>query len=85
MSSSDMTGATWRKPTYSNAQGSCVEAGSVPGRVLVRDTTQHGNGPVVSVSPRQWHRFTASIRANAAITGVLVRPCGGPGRSAVYP
>lgn len=65
MSSSDLTSATWRKATYSNAQASCVEAGSVPGRVLVRDTTQHGNGPVISVDPVEWHRFTASIRANA--------------------
>ncbi len=65
MSSSDMTSATWRKSTYSNAQGSCVEAGSVPGRVLVRDTTQHGAGPVISVRPAEWHRFMASIRASA--------------------
>ena len=85
MSSSDMTGTTWRKSTYSNAQASCVEAGSVPGRVLVRDTTQHGKGPVVTVSPIEWHRFTASVRANAAITGVLVRPSGGPGGDTVYP
>jgi hypothetical protein len=66
MSSSDTTGAAWRKSTYSTAQGSCVEAGSMPGRVLVRDTTLHGGGPVVSVSPAAWLRFTASIRANAA-------------------
>ena len=68
MTSNDTTGATWRKATYSNAQGSCVEAGSVTGRVLVRDSTQkHGDGPVVSVSPEVWCRFTASIRANTAI------------------
>ena len=58
----------WRKSTYSGNGGeACIEAGSVPGHVLVRDTTQHGNGPVVSVSPADWHRFTASIRADAAI------------------
>jgi hypothetical protein len=67
MSSSDMTSATWRKSTYSTAQGSCIEAGSAPGRVLVRDTTQHGSGPVVSVSPAAWRRLTANIRANTAI------------------
>jgi hypothetical protein len=67
MNSNNTTGATWRKASYSNAQGSCVEAGSAPGRVLVRDTTQHGHGPVVSVSPAAWCRFTASIRANATI------------------
>ena len=65
MNSSDLAGATWRKATYSNAQASCVEAGSAPGRVLIRDTTQLGNGPVVSVSPTDWHRFITSIRANA--------------------
>lgn len=62
MNSNDTTGATWRKATYSNAQGSCVEAGSMPGRVLIRDTTQkHVPGPVVSVSLAAWRRFTANI------------------------
>jgi hypothetical protein len=65
MNSNDTTSATWRKATHSNAQGSCIEAGSMPGRVLVRDTTQHGNGPVMSVSPAAWRRFTVSIRATA--------------------
>ena len=67
MNSNDTTGATWRKATYSNAQGSCIEAGSMAGRILVRDTTQGGNGPVVGVSPQSWRQFTASIRANAPI------------------
>lgn len=67
MSSSNTTSATWRKSTYSTAQGSCVETGNAAGRILVRDTTQHGNGPVVSVSPQSWRRFTAVIRANAPI------------------
>ena len=67
MNGNDTTGATWRKSTYSNAQGSCVEAGSMPGRILTRDTTQkHGDGPVVSVSAAAWRRFTATIRANTA-------------------
>lgn len=65
MNSTDTTAATWRKASYSNAQASCVEAGSVPGRVLVRDTTQHGDGPLVIVSPADWRRFTASICADA--------------------
>jgi hypothetical protein len=68
MNSNDTTGATWRKATYSNAQGSCVQAGSMPGRILVRDTTQHGNGPVMTVSPQSWRRFTADIRASAPIS-----------------
>jgi hypothetical protein len=53
----------WRKATYSaNGGVSCVEAGNLPGRVLVRDTTQHGHGPVLRVTPTAWQRFTASIK-----------------------
>ena len=58
----DKTGATWRKSTYSNAQGSCIQAGSLPGRVLVRDTTQDGTGPVLNIGPAAWREFTASVR-----------------------
>jgi hypothetical protein len=54
--------ANWRKATYSNAEGSCIEAGSVPGLVLVRDTTQHGRGPVLRVTPAGWDRLMASIK-----------------------
>ena len=58
----------WRKSTYSGNGGvDCVEAGHVPGAVLVRDTTQHGTGPVLRVSRGDWHRFTATVRAGTAI------------------
>jgi hypothetical protein len=33
-----------------------------------RDTGQNDNGPVVSISLSNWHRLTASIRANTAIS-----------------
>ena len=53
----------WRKSSYSNGgQSNCVEAGHVPGAVLVRDTTQHGVGPVLRVSAETWQRFVAAIR-----------------------
>jgi hypothetical protein len=39
-----------------------VEAGHVTGAVLVRDTTQHGTGPVLRVTPGDWKRFTASVQ-----------------------
>lgn len=52
----------WRKSTYSaNGGVSCVETGHVPGAVLVRDTTQHGRGPVLRVTPAAWRRFTATL------------------------
>lgn len=53
----------WRKSSYSNGNGGgCVEAGHVPGAVLVRDTTQHGHGPVLRLSTETWQRFVAAIR-----------------------
>ena len=55
-------GTGWRKSSFSGSQAECVEAGNLPGRVLVRDTTQHGNGPVLSISPAAWGQFTATIR-----------------------
>jgi Domain of unknown function (DUF397) len=57
----------WRKSSYSDNGGTgCVEAGHVPGAVLIRDTTQHGHGPVLHVSAETWRAFTATVRANTA-------------------
>jgi hypothetical protein len=59
----------WRKSSYSNnGGGTCVEAGQIPGAVLVRDTTQHGHGPVLRVSAETWRAFTAAVRANTAVS-----------------
>jgi hypothetical protein len=53
----------WRKSSYSNGNGgACLEAGHVPGAVLVRDTTQHGRGPVLHVSAETWRRFIAVVQ-----------------------
>lgn len=54
----------WRTSSHSNGGAeTCVEAGHVPGAMLLRDTTQRGAGPVLRVSPTDWHRFTRAIRA----------------------
>jgi hypothetical protein len=59
----------WRKSSYSNnGGGDCVEAGHVPGAVLIRDTKGQPIGPVLRVAPADWSRFTARVRANAAIS-----------------
>jgi hypothetical protein len=55
---------TWRKSSHSgNGGGGCVEAGSAPGVVLIRDTKNHGAGPVLRVSAETWRAFTRSLRA----------------------
>ena len=54
----------WRKSSYSSNGGvDCVEAAHAPGVVLVRDTTQHGTGPVLRVTPTDWRRLTACLGA----------------------
>jgi hypothetical protein len=56
----------WRKSSFSNGGAqTCVEAAHVPGAVLVRDTTQHGHGPVLRVSAETWRAFTTRIRTTA--------------------
>lgn len=63
-----MAGLTprWRKSSYSVDSGNanCVEAGSVPGTVLVRDTTSR-DGTTLAISARAWRRFTTQIRETA--------------------
>jgi hypothetical protein len=52
----------WRKSSHSDNGGSaCVEAASAPGAVLVRDTTQHGAGPVLRLAAADWARFTTTL------------------------
>lgn len=58
----------WRKSSYSNGGAdNCVEAGHPRGSVLIRDTTQHGDGPVLRVSAQTWRAFTTAVRDDAAI------------------
>jgi hypothetical protein len=64
----EQAGATvsprWRKSSYSgNGGAECIEAGHVPGAVLVRDTTQHGTGPVLRVTPADWTRLLRTVVA----------------------
>jgi hypothetical protein len=49
----------------SGAEG--VEAGHVPSAVVIRDTKDHGLGPVLRVTPAGWQRFTAGLRTGPAI------------------
>lgn len=54
----------WRKATYSsNGGASCVEVGQdADGAILVRDTKNHGHGPVHRYTPDGWRAFVAGVR-----------------------
>ncbi|MBV9447102.1 MAG: DUF397 domain-containing protein [Streptosporangiaceae bacterium] len=52
----------WRKSSYSgNGGGTCVEVGHVDGTVGIRDTKQHGQGPVLRVAPEAWREFVRQV------------------------
>lgn len=51
----------WRKSSASAQGEACIEVGTA-GVVLVRDTTQNGTGPVLSVSGAAWTAFLGTLR-----------------------
>jgi hypothetical protein len=58
----DLTGA-WRTSSYSNVNGECVEVADLPGGSrLVRDTKDHGRGPVLRFRDRDWEAFVAGVK-----------------------
>ncbi|MGW1680588.1 DUF397 domain-containing protein [Saccharopolyspora sp. NPDC002376] len=52
----------WRKSSRSAGQGNCVEVGSGPGIVAVRDTKDR-DGAVLTFPTGQWAAFVADLRA----------------------
>jgi len=54
----------WRKSRRSNSSANCVEVGAAPTRrvVGVRDSKQHGHGPVLKFAAPAWKAFLAAVR-----------------------
>ena len=59
----DITGATWRKSSYSGgASGNCVEVAAADRTVAVRDS-KNPDGPVLAFAPHDWQRFADQVKA----------------------
>lgn len=59
----DLTGATWRKSTYSGGEGGeCVEVAGGLTAVPVRDS-KDPEGPALVFSAAAWSAFIADIKA----------------------
>jgi Domain of unknown function (DUF397) len=56
-----MTGAEWRKSSYSSNNGNCVEAALLPDMVAVRDS-KDPNGTALTFSPQSWTALTKAIK-----------------------
>lgn len=57
----DNTYTDWRKASYSNGSGQCVETASGAGTIAVRDTANR-DGDTLTFSAQAWERFTASVK-----------------------
>jgi Domain of unknown function (DUF397) len=58
-----MTGAGWRKSSYSgNSGGNCVEVAVGRQAVAVRDS-KDPHGPMLALTPERWMAFTAWCRS----------------------
>ncbi|GAA2137531.1 DUF397 domain-containing protein [Actinomadura napierensis] len=57
---------TWRKSSYSEANGNCLEISpSASGTIGVRDSKQHGAGPILDFTAREWTAFLQAVRSKA--------------------
>ena len=60
MDNSNYTG--WRKSSYSNSSGNCVEVAATGRAVGVRDSKQHGRGPVLEFTRAAWESFIRAAK-----------------------
>lgn len=61
MTTSTIPAAAWRKSTYSNADGNCVEVAVGRLAVAVRDS-KHPTGPVLTFAAAEWQEFLRGVR-----------------------
>lgn len=54
----------WRTSSRSANNGQCVEVAASGPRIAIRDTKQHGAGPILSASPSDWAGFIAAVAAD---------------------
>ncbi|MFE6333232.1 DUF397 domain-containing protein [Streptomyces sp. NPDC057806] len=63
--SQDLTGAQWRKSTYSGGTGGdCVEVADLTPRIAIRDSKNPAHG-TLTVAPESFARFVAATTAGA--------------------
>ncbi|MCI2420971.1 DUF397 domain-containing protein [Saccharopolyspora sp. K220] len=56
-----MTKILWRKSTYSQPNGNCVEVGNVHSGAAIRDTKNRASG-FITADPAQWQSFLTAVK-----------------------
>jgi len=54
--------ADWHKSSHSNNSGNCVEVAATDRAVGVRDSKQHGHGPVLEFTCAVWEEFIRAAK-----------------------
>ncbi|MEU8202335.1 DUF397 domain-containing protein [Streptosporangium sp. NPDC049046] len=60
----DLTKATWRKSTFSGANGDCVEVADLGDAVAVRDS-KDPSGPKLVFARNTWAAFVTDLKNGA--------------------
>ena len=53
--------AGWCKSSHSSGTGNCVEATAADRAVGIRDSKQHGRGPVLEFTRSEWEAFVRAV------------------------
>jgi hypothetical protein len=53
----------WRKSAHSNSSANCVEVATADQMVGIRDSKQHGRGPILEFTAAQWAAFIADLKS----------------------
>jgi hypothetical protein len=62
----ELTRIRWRKSTHSSTNGGeCIEVGTAPRTVAVRDSKDPA-GPALAFAPGRWQAFTRAVRNDRA-------------------
>jgi hypothetical protein len=61
----------WRKSSFSDNGGNCVEVAGHGNRVLVRDTKQNSTGPVLRFTPGAWRGFAGQVKGGRSLASDL--------------
>ncbi|MQY17796.1 DUF397 domain-containing protein [Nocardia macrotermitis] len=66
----DTTDAVWFKSRHSGPDGNCVEVAFLrDGNVALRDTKDHGRGPMLGFTPGEWDSFVAGVTSRLSGRG----------------